>query len=181
MKSIEEIEECLREANAKLVSVEADIRSAICYRMDKEHAPLLEKAALIKTKIIQEVHSAFYEKEQPLKESIEQLKEELRVAKIQYSLNLWYAPGTIVYQWQRVKNNTTWAKTGRTGIVVIYDGTQYFPRHTARLNMPKFGDVLVCHHKRGGELSVKYDLITRHGRLIANHKMWLKEGDIPNK
>lgn len=168
--------EKLTEARNRFYKLQNEINTETRQRVESEVQPLINKAAKLKSSIETEVKSkhqkAFSELEEALFEATQQYNKE----KIEQSKNEWYPEGTVVYEWvvsNRWTNPPTKSKTGKTGIVEIYDGTKPISQ-TLKYSVPSIGAIIVRYLKKDGTPSLVFD----SGNY--NLSKWYSEGDTPD-
>lgn len=143
-------------------------------------APLIEQAR----KLENEIQVAMYEKHNTklssLRADLLEKKKVVNALQIQDSNTLWYPHGTKVWLWEdkasRYSSNVDYQKTNKTGVVIIYDGTQDLSS-LSKYDYPKIGDIVVIENKKDGSLGLKYERISEYGKLKSWTRKWYSEND----
>lgn len=141
--------------------------------------PLLKQAEKLRQKLEEEVNEKYKAEMDIINKKETELRLILDEIYKKESEDIWYPKGTLVYLWERPQYGyeKPYAKTGKTGIVHIYDGSQDFSANWR--NRPSIGDLIVIHNLKSGKQGLKCDKISNYGTLAGWFPMWLADGDTP--
>ncbi len=178
----QELEDQLQKVNAATIHTSAEKKSNIEAEMNIKHKPLIEQARAIAAEINSRYDSIYEKRIAELDLKRDELKNELSKIRIQEANNIWYPKGTIVHLWefQRLLGSykRSLQKTEKTGVVIVYDGTQSI-RSVSGWSEPAFGDIIVMHHKKDGSLGLNFDKISSYGHISLSKAHWYSDGDTP--
>lgn len=105
-------------------------------------------------------------------------KEQFDIAEKNRATNLWFPPGTIVYEWRTISfSQERIERTGRKGVVAIFDKDSHYPENIARYSIPGIGSIVVYLLKKDGTAGKQFEQISRYGELTHKAKMWLPESE----
>lgn len=104
---------------------------------------------------------------------------ELEDAEKRRANEMWYAPGTVVYEWTiKGYGQKEYIKSGKSGIVHVFDHGSPCADNLSSWSRPKVGDVIIYLHKKDGTAGKQFVQISRYGQLKSDAKYWLPDGEI---
>ena|ERR1035437_7103575 len=181
MKEKEQAEENLREINDAINGVINIVETEIAALETEKCKPLLDEVERLKIEIESSVRDKHKETLSILYKKRKDSEISLNILKVEAAKDLWYPNGTKVWLWEdtsgRRSSASKWEKTNKTGVVVIYDGTQKLGGLKTDSNYMHHGDILVFPHKKDGTIGLKYDKISYYGSIKNWRISWFSETD----
>jgi len=174
-------EKTLFDINNKIADVLKDKQTDIQLLEKELYEPLIQKAKDVKNKISLDMNKKYESDLLRLNSEQKTAKEIVDNISIEKAKDLWYAPETPVFLWERLRSwsrDVNWKKEKTKGIVKVYDGTQILAS-VPSYRLPKKGDIIVIRLKNNGEIGLKFDIISSCGTINSYHPMWLSETDTP--